>query len=109
MPNYDDFYLDYWAVPGQGFPALSLVISPHYLSLLSNTSFHWHNFSNVCTDKFEILEFIIFQINRLLLEDDTALENHNSEYQLIIREFRAFLSDCKDVLDEATTMKLLER
>ncbi|OWM78615.1 hypothetical protein CDL15_Pgr002786 [Punica granatum] len=48
------------------------------------------------------------QINRLLLEDDTALENRNSDYHSIIREFRAFLSDCKDVLDEATTMKLLE-
>lgn len=52
---------------------------------------------------------IICQINRLLLEDDTALENHNSECYTIIKEFRAFLSDCKDVLDEATTMKLLER
>ncbi|WRX15214.1 Clathrin [Theobroma cacao] len=48
------------------------------------------------------------QINRLLLEDDTALENRNSEYQSIIREFRAFLSDCKDVLDEVTTMRILE-
>ncbi|KAJ0052444.1 hypothetical protein Pint_02159 [Pistacia integerrima] len=48
------------------------------------------------------------QINRLLLEDDTALDNRSSEYQSIIKEFRAFLSDCKDVLDEATTMKLLE-
>ncbi|MBA0579869.1 hypothetical protein Gorai_022113, partial [Gossypium raimondii] len=47
-------------------------------------------------------------INRLLLEDDTALVNHNSEYQSIIKEFRAFLSDCKDVLDEVTTMRLLE-
>ncbi|MBA0791704.1 hypothetical protein Gohar_016270, partial [Gossypium harknessii] len=47
-------------------------------------------------------------INRLLLEDDTALVNRNSEYQSIIKEFRAFLSDCKDVLDEVTTMRLLE-
>lgn len=57
----------------------------------------------------ELISIGILQINRLLLEDDTALENRNSEYHLIIREFRAFLSDCKDVLDEATTMKLLER
>ncbi|GMN61189.1 hypothetical protein TIFTF001_030269 [Ficus carica] len=53
-------------------------------------------------------ELYLDKINRLLLEDDTALDNHNSEYQSIIREFRAFLSDSKDVLDEATTMKLLE-
>ncbi|KAK4784040.1 hypothetical protein SAY86_018408 [Trapa natans] len=53
-------------------------------------------------------ELYLDKINRLLLEDDTALENQNSEYHSIIREFRAFLSDCKDVLDEATTMKLLE-
>ncbi|CAK9141558.1 unnamed protein product [Ilex paraguariensis] len=50
----------------------------------------------------------ILKINRLLLEEDNASENHSSEYQSIIKEFRAFLSDCKDVLDEATTMKLLE-
>ncbi|KVH87378.1 hypothetical protein Ccrd_025389 [Cynara cardunculus var. scolymus] len=49
----------------------------------------------------------IDKINRLLLEDD-SLETCNSEYQSIIMEFRAFLSDSKDVLDEATTMKLLE-
>lgn len=49
------------------------------------------------------------QINRLLLEDDDALDSNNTEYQSLIKEFRAFLSDCKDVLDEATTMKLLER
>ncbi|PKI35052.1 vacuolar sorting protein 18 isoform X2 [Punica granatum] len=53
-------------------------------------------------------ELYLDKINRLLLEDDTALENRNSDYHSIIREFRAFLSDCKDVLDEATTMKLLE-
>ncbi|KAH0723819.1 hypothetical protein KY290_005001 [Solanum tuberosum] len=41
-------------------------------------------------------------INRLLLD------SNNTEYQPLIKEFRAFLSDCKDVLDEATTMKLLE-
>jgi hypothetical protein len=53
-------------------------------------------------------ELYLDKINRLLLEDDATSENHNSEYQLIIREFRAFLSDSMDVLDEATTMKLLE-
>nr|KJB12423.1 hypothetical protein B456_002G017100 [Gossypium raimondii] len=53
-------------------------------------------------------ELYLDKINRLLLEDDTALVNHNSEYQSIIKEFRAFLSDCKDVLDEVTTMRLLE-
>ncbi|THG19953.1 hypothetical protein TEA_021574 [Camellia sinensis var. sinensis] len=53
-------------------------------------------------------ELYLDKINRLLLEDDTALENRSSEYHSIIKEFRAFLSDCKDVLDEATTMNLLE-
>lgn len=53
-------------------------------------------------------ELYLDKVNRLLLEDDTALENRNSEYQSVIREFRAFLSDSKDVLDEATTMRLLE-
>lgn len=53
-------------------------------------------------------ELYLDKVNRLLLEDDSALENSNSEYQSIIQEFRAFLSDSKDVLDEATTMKLLE-
>ncbi|KAH1120441.1 hypothetical protein J1N35_003601 [Gossypium stocksii] len=53
-------------------------------------------------------ELYLDKINRLLLEDDSALVNRNSEYQSIIKEFRAFLSDCKDVLDEVTTMRLLE-
>ncbi|KAF3633338.1 hypothetical protein FXO38_24719 [Capsicum annuum] len=53
-------------------------------------------------------ELYLDKINRLLLEDDVALDSNNSEYQSLIKEFRAFLSDCKDVLDEATTMKLLE-
>ncbi|KHN04283.1 Vacuolar protein sorting-associated protein 18 like [Glycine soja] len=48
------------------------------------------------------------KINRLLLEDDFASENNNLEYQSIIKEFCTFLSDNKDVLDETTTMKLLE-
>ncbi|XWS68577.1 hypothetical protein CRYUN_Cryun04dG0102200 [Craigia yunnanensis] len=55
-----------------------------------------------------VTELYLDKINRLLLEDDTALENRNSEYQSIIKEFRAFLCDCKDVLDEVTTMRLLE-
>ncbi|GAB4825027.1 Vacuolar protein sorting-associated protein 18 like protein [Ancistrocladus abbreviatus] len=53
-------------------------------------------------------ELYLDKINRLLLEDDAASSDRSSEYQAIIREFRAFLSDSKDVLDEATTMKLLE-
>ncbi|CAN6571708.1 unnamed protein product [Malus baccata var. baccata] len=53
-------------------------------------------------------ELYLDKINRLLLEDDTAVDNRNSDYHLIIKEFRAFLSDSKDVLDEATTMRLLE-
>ncbi|KAK9133746.1 hypothetical protein Scep_013274 [Stephania cephalantha] len=53
-------------------------------------------------------ELYLDKINRLLLEDDTASGNRNSEYQSILKEFRAFLSDSKDVLDEVTTMKLLE-
>ncbi|KAK3014010.1 hypothetical protein RJ639_008442 [Escallonia herrerae] len=53
-------------------------------------------------------ELYLDKINRLLLEDDTTSENRSLEFQSIIKEFRAFLSDCKDVLDEATTMKLLE-
>jgi hypothetical protein len=42
------------------------------------------------------------------LEDDTAIENRDSEYHSVIQEFRAFMSDCKDELDEATTVKILE-
>ncbi|KAL0356149.1 UNVERIFIED_CONTAM: Vacuolar sorting protein 18 [Sesamum radiatum] len=53
-------------------------------------------------------ELYLDKINRLLLEDDTGSDNVSSEYQSIITEFRAFLSDSKDVLDHATTMKLLE-
>ncbi|PKU85899.1 vacuolar sorting protein 18 isoform X1 [Dendrobium catenatum] len=61
-----------------------------------------------------ITELYLDKINRLLLEDDpislgnAPLGSSNAEYQSIIKEFRAFLSDSKDVLDEATTMKLLE-
>ncbi|CAI0460869.1 unnamed protein product [Linum tenue] len=53
-------------------------------------------------------ELYLDKINRLLLEEDSTVENHGVEYQSIIQEFCAFLSDSKDVLDEATTMKLLE-
>ncbi|XP_050205186.1 vacuolar sorting protein 18 [Mercurialis annua] len=53
-------------------------------------------------------ELYLDKINRVLLEEDNASENHSSEYQSIIQEFRAFLCDSKDVLDEATTMRLLE-
>ncbi|KAL0440993.1 UNVERIFIED_CONTAM: Vacuolar sorting protein 18 [Sesamum radiatum] len=53
-------------------------------------------------------ELYLDKINRLLLEDDAGSDNVSSEYQSIITEFRAFLSDSKDVLDHATTMKLLE-
>ncbi|MFS7971208.1 putative transcription factor C2H2 family [Helianthus anomalus] len=66
-------------------------------------------------DKFQIMmistwatELYLDKINRLLLEDDSPEKRSNSEYQSIVMEFRAFLSDSKDVLDEATTMKLLE-
>lgn len=53
-------------------------------------------------------ELYLDKINRLILDDESVTENGSSEYQSIIKEFRAFLSDSKDVLDEATTMKLLE-
>ncbi|AEE28887.1 zinc ion binding protein [Arabidopsis thaliana] len=53
-------------------------------------------------------ELYLDKINRLLLEDDTAIENRDSEYHSVIQEFRAFMSDCKDELDEATTVKILE-
>ncbi|GJN39532.1 hypothetical protein PR202_gb28657 [Eleusine coracana subsp. coracana] len=62
-----------------------------------------------------VTELYLDKINRLLLEDSTGAatnalaEPSNSEYRSIVNEFRAFLSDSKDVLDEATTMRLLER
>lgn len=59
---------------------------------------------------------IFYQINRLLLgqskqkaEGGDAKESTSAEYQATLTEFHAFLSDCKDVLDEATTVKLLGR
>ncbi|CAA6658409.1 unnamed protein product [Spirodela intermedia] len=61
-----------------------------------------------------VTELYLDKINRLLLEEDTdevssaPSENWSSECQTIVTEFRAFLSDCKDVLDEATTLNLLE-
>jgi hypothetical protein len=61
-------------------------------------------------------ELYLDKINRLLLvtdkEDKGSEKEENSavsEYQSTVQEFRAFLSDCKDVLDEATTVKLLGR
>ncbi|XP_022952155.1 vacuolar protein sorting-associated protein 18 homolog [Cucurbita moschata] len=53
-------------------------------------------------------ELYLDKINRLLLDDDIASDGNSTDYQSIIKEFRAFLSDSKDVLDEVTTMKLLE-
>ncbi|XP_077238877.1 zinc ion binding protein isoform X2 [Tasmannia lanceolata] len=56
-------------------------------------------------------ELYLDKINRLLLEEDKEIVGNiasENEYQSTIKEFRAFLSDCKDVLDEATTMRLLE-
>ncbi|RCV29816.1 hypothetical protein SETIT_6G043600v2 [Setaria italica] len=61
-----------------------------------------------------VTELYLDKINRLLLEDSTGTttnsvaESNSSEYRSIVNEFRAFLSDSKDVLDEATTMRLLE-
>lgn len=55
------------------------------------------------------------QINRLLFDEDERKDqgvsdsNQSKEYISTAKEFRAFLSDWKDVLDEATTMKLLGR
>jgi hypothetical protein len=55
----------------------------------------------------------LLQINRLLLDDqDSSRRQSNGEagpdeYQHTVQEFRAFLSDCKSVLDEATTVTLL--
>lgn len=43
----------------------------------------------------------------MALEDGTAKDN--VELENVLQEFRVFLSDCKDVLDEATTLKLLGR
>ncbi|MQL89401.1 hypothetical protein Taro_021975 [Colocasia esculenta] len=55
-------------------------------------------------------ELYLDKINRLLLEEDTEKvgKEASDECQSIVKEFRAFLSDCKDVLDEATTLNLLE-
>ncbi|KAL4204894.1 hypothetical protein AMTRI_Chr01g112010 [Amborella trichopoda] len=61
-----------------------------------------------------VTELYLDKINRLLLEDDTAgleastIDSGNSEYQAIRMEFQAFLNDCKDFLDEATVVRLLE-
>nr|ATA62870.1 putative zinc ion binding protein [Hesperocyparis bakeri] len=59
-------------------------------------------------------ELYLDKINRLLLDDDKqgsgtspSSNEINTKYQDTLREFRDFLSDCKDVLDEATTVKLI--
>ncbi|KAG0626001.1 hypothetical protein M758_2G095100 [Ceratodon purpureus] len=59
-------------------------------------------------------ELYLDKINRLLLdvEDENEVDaneenDENVEYHNTVREFRAFLTDCKDVLDEAITIKLL--
>ncbi|XP_078436870.1 zinc ion binding protein isoform X2 [Wolffia australiana] len=61
-----------------------------------------------------ITELYLDKINRLLLDEDveranhTPVEKYSPQYFEIIQEFRTFLLDCKDVLDEMTTLKLLE-
>ncbi|EPS65592.1 hypothetical protein M569_09185, partial [Genlisea aurea] len=55
-----------------------------------------------------VTELYLDKINRLLLDDEVVSNNGSTEYHSTMMEFRAFLSDCKDVLDEATTLKLLE-
>eukprot|EP00252_Welwitschia_mirabilis_P007813 TRINITY_DN19529_c0_g1_i1.p1 TRINITY_DN19529_c0_g1~~TRINITY_DN19529_c0_g1_i1.p1 ORF type:complete len:1023 (+),score=246.07 TRINITY_DN19529_c0_g1_i1:343-3411(+) len=61
-----------------------------------------------------LTELYLDKINLLLLDDDkkpgeVAKSNgSNSDFQNTLREFRDFLSDWKDVLDEATTFKLLD-
>eukprot|EP00249_Psilotum_nudum_P014604 c24909_g1_i1 orf=639-3668(-) len=59
-------------------------------------------------------ELYLDKINQLLLDSSKQKgescpkeSSENLEYQKTLKEFRAFLSDCKDVLDEATTLKLL--
>ncbi|KAI5058038.1 hypothetical protein GOP47_0026208 [Adiantum capillus-veneris] len=52
------------------------------------------------------VELYLHKINSLV-SSKTSDMKPNTEHQDILKEFRAFLSDCKDVLDEATTLKLL--
>ncbi|KAL3688498.1 hypothetical protein R1sor_014807 [Riccia sorocarpa] len=59
-------------------------------------------------------ELYLDKINRLLMgktkqkaEGGDEVDSASAEYQALITEFHAFLTDCKDVLDEATTVKLL--
>lgn len=52
------------------------------------------------------VELYLHTIN-CLVSDKNIEEKQSTEHQDILKEFRAFLSDCKDVLDEATTLKLL--
>ncbi|KAH7283931.1 hypothetical protein KP509_34G031500 [Ceratopteris richardii] len=61
------------------------------------------------------VELYLDKINSLLSSKPSELKGNtehqelkgNTEHQELLTEFRAFLSDCKDVLDEATTLKLL--
>lgn len=55
-----------------------------------------------------LINQFFWQIN-CLVSDKNIEEKQSTEHQDILKEFRAFLSDCKDVLDEATTLKLLGR
>eukprot|EP00250_Pteridium_aquilinum_P006787 c16631_g1_i1 orf=516-3560(-) len=52
------------------------------------------------------VELYLHKIN-CLVSDNSNDDKNNTEHLDILKEFRAFLSDCKDVLDEATTLKLL--
>ncbi|MCO5603326.1 hypothetical protein L7F22_057476 [Adiantum nelumboides] len=52
------------------------------------------------------VELYLDKINSFV-SSKTSDMKPNTEHQDILNEFRAFLSDCKDVLDEATTLKLL--
>lgn len=52
------------------------------------------------------VELYLHSINSLV-SDSGNEGKKNTNQQDILQEFRAFLSDCKDVLDEATTLKLL--
>ncbi|XP_024543759.1 vacuolar protein sorting-associated protein 18 homolog isoform X2 [Selaginella moellendorffii] len=50
-----------------------------------------------------VVELYLDKMNQLLLHNDET----QSQYAGVVEEFKAFLSDSKDTLDEATTLKLL--
>lgn len=55
-------------------------------------------------------ELYLHKINCLVMDDHKRKNEgitESTEYDTTLKEFRAFLSDCKDVLDENTTLKLL--